>query len=54
MDSSTYVKVSRLVKLLLYTSDSDNAFISNSLGLKMLAGVTIWLYPIWIFQKWSF
>ena len=47
--------MSRLVRLLLYTSDGDNAFISNPLCLKMLEGVnlTIWLYPLWISQKWS-
>ena len=39
MDILTYVKMSSLVRLLLYTSASDNAYRSNPLRLKRLEGV---------------
>ena len=56
MDNVTYLKMSRLARLLLYISDADNAFRSNRLCLKRLEGVnlTIWIYSLWIFQIWSF
>ena len=41
MDILIYAKMSRLVRLLLYTSASDNAFRSNPLGLKRLEGVNL-------------
>ena len=53
MDTLTYVKMSRLVRLLLYTSDGDNAFISNPLRLKMLEGVNLTLSPL-DFPKMTF
>ena len=41
MDILTYVKMSRLVGLFLYTSAGDNAFRSNPLRLKRLQGFSL-------------
>ena len=41
MDILTHVNMSPLVRLLLYTSDGDNAFRSSPLRLKGLEGVNL-------------